>query len=67
LSGSAIEHATSVKGEGWRPRLFIGVLTGRSDVQSEERSVTVRYDAASGQWRAYGGPMSQWLRQAAAS
>ena len=66
LIASAVGLATSAKGEGWLPRLFIGVLTGRANGQPDERTVTVRYDAASRQWRAYGGPMSQWLRQAAA-
>lgn len=65
LIASAVALATSAKGEGWLPRLFIGVLAGRANGQPEERTVTVRYDAASRQWRAYGGPMSQWLRQAA--
>jgi hypothetical protein len=66
LSGSAMAHAVSTKGEGWLPRLFIGVLTTRARGQAGERTITVRYDVPSGQWRAYGGPMSQWLRQAAA-
>jgi hypothetical protein len=67
LTGSAMAHAISTKGEGWLPKLFIGVLTMRARGQPDERTITVRYDVPSGQWRAYGGPMSQWLRQAAAS
>lgn len=67
LSARAIALATTVKGEGWLPGLFIGVLATHGRGPSEERTVTVRYDAASRQWRAYGGAMSQWLRDAAAS
>lgn len=67
LSATAIALATSAKGEGWLPGLFIGVLAAHEGGQSGERTVTVRYDAASRQWRAYGGAMSQWLREAAAS
>lgn len=66
LIASAVALATFAKGEGWLPGLFIGVLAGHANGQPEVHTVTVRYDAASRQWRAYGGPMSQWLRQAAA-
>jgi hypothetical protein len=68
MISSAVGHATLSKGEGWIPGLFLGVLAAPpADPQQQERSVTVRYNPREQQWRAYGGPMSQWLRQQAAA
>jgi hypothetical protein len=68
LIGGAIGLATSAKGEGWMPGMIIGVLAGAALLgQTKERSVTLRYDRQAREWRAFGGPMSQWLRQRAAA
>lgn len=67
LVGTAIGHAVSEKGEGWTPGLFVGLLAGSSQEQHKERTVTVQYNPQAREWRAYGGPMSQWLRQRVAT
>jgi hypothetical protein len=67
LAGTAIGHAVSEKGEGWTPGLFLGLLAGSSQEQHKERTVTVQYNPQAREWRAYGGPMSQWLRQRVAA
>lgn len=67
LIGGAIGLATSAKGEGWVPGMIVGVLAGSALGQLNERTVTVRYDRQAREWHAYGGPMSQWLRQRAAA
>jgi hypothetical protein len=63
----AIGLATSAKGEGWMPGLVVGVLGGTQLEQGKERTITVRYNPDAREWRAYGGPMSQWLRQTTAA
>lgn len=64
IVGSAIGLASSSKGEGWVPGLILGLLAGHLvDAQRRERTVTVRYDPETQNWRAHGGPMSQWMRQ----
>lgn len=67
LIGSAIGLAASAKGEGWLPGLIVGVLAGHVLDQRKERTITVQYDPQTHQWGAFGGPMSQWLRQRAAA
>ena len=68
IVGSAIGLASSSKGEGWVPGMILGLLAGHLVGEArKERSVTVRYDPQKQEWRAYGGPMSQWLRQRAAA
>jgi hypothetical protein len=68
IVGTAIGHATGSKGDGWVPGLVLGLLAGHAlDNEKKQRTIAVRYDAETGEWRAYGGPMSQWMRQQAAS
>lgn len=67
IVGSAIGLASGSKGEGWVPGLILGLLAGQlMDGQRRVRAVAVRYDPRTEEWRAYGGPMSQWMRQQAA-
>lgn len=67
IIGRAIGLAFGSKGEGW-PNLIMGVLAGgRVDARPPERAIAVRYDPHTQEWRAYGGPMSIWMRQQAAA
>jgi hypothetical protein len=67
IIGRTIGLAFASKGEGW-PGLIMGVLAGGIvDAQPPERAIAVRYDPHSQEWRAYGGPMSIWMRQQAAA
>ena len=68
IVGSAIGLASGSKGEGWVPGLILGLLAGHlMGTQRRDRTVAVRYDPQTQEWRAYGGPMSQWMRRQAAS
>lgn len=68
IVGTAIGLAAGSKGEGWVPGLILGLLAGQFvDNERRERTVTVRYDKERQEWRAFGGPMSQWMREQRAS
>jgi hypothetical protein len=64
IVGSAIGLAARSKGEGWIPGLILGLLAGHFvGAERRERTVAVRYDPQTHEWRAHGGPMSLWMRQ----